>query len=124
MAHNRRHFRHLDQHDRQTSKKQVPTALYAVPGHWNDPDMLEIGNGGMTDEEYRTQMSLWAISAAPLLAGNDIRKMSTATQATLLNRDVIAVDQDPLGKAGCTAADRPGGKHGSSRLPMDRWQLR
>jgi alpha-galactosidase len=79
-------------------EKQVPTAPYAGPGHWNDPDMLEIGNGHMTDAEYRTHMSLWALSAAPLLAGNDIRKMSPATKAILLNKEVIAVDQDSLGK--------------------------
>lgn len=79
-------------------EKQVPTAPYAGPGHWNDPDMLEIGNGHMTDAEYRTHMSLWALSAAPLLAGNDLRSMSAETKAILLNKDVIAVDQDSLGK--------------------------
>ncbi|HET6936097.1 MAG TPA: glycoside hydrolase family 27 protein, partial [Candidatus Angelobacter sp.] len=79
-------------------EKQVPTAPYAGPGHWNDPDMLEIGNGHMTDTEYRTHMSLWALSAAPLLAGNDLRHMSDATKAILMNKEVIAVDQDPLGK--------------------------
>jgi len=78
--------------------KQVPTAAYAGPGHWNDPDMLEIGNGHMSDDEYRTHMSLWALTAAPLLAGNDIRKMTDATKSILLNKEVIAVDQDPLGK--------------------------
>jgi alpha-galactosidase len=78
--------------------KQAPTAPYAGPGHWNDPDMLEIGNGHMTDDEYRTHMSLWALTAAPLLAGNDIRKMSDTTKSILLNKEVIAVDQDPLGK--------------------------
>jgi alpha-galactosidase len=79
-------------------EKQVPTAPYAGPGHWNDPDMLEIGNGHMTDDEYRTHMSLWALSAAPLLAGNDIRNMSATTKTILLNKEVIAIDQDPLGK--------------------------
>jgi len=79
-------------------EKQVPTAPYAGPGRWNDPDMLEIGNGHMTDEEYRTHMSLWALVASPLLAGNDVRSMSDATKAILLNREVIAIDQDPLGK--------------------------
>lgn len=79
-------------------ERQVPTAPFAGPGHWNDPDMLEIGNGHMTDEEYRTHMSLWALTAAPLLAGNDIRTMSEATKSILLNKEVIAVDQDPLGK--------------------------
>ena len=78
--------------------KQIPTAPFAGPGHWNDPDMLEIGNGHMTDDEYRTHMSLWALTAAPLLAGNDIRAMTPATKAILLNREVIAVDQDVLGK--------------------------
>jgi alpha-galactosidase len=77
---------------------QVPTAPYAGPGHWNDPDMLEIGNGHMTDDEYRTHMSLWAITAAPLLAGNDIRTMSPVTKSILMNREVIAIDQDALGK--------------------------
>jgi len=60
--------------------------------------MLEIGNGHMSDDEYRTHMSLWALTAAPLLAGNDIRKMSDTTKSILLNKEVIAVDQDPLGK--------------------------
>ena len=79
-------------------EKQVPTAPYAGPGHWNDPDMLEIGNGHMTEDEYRTHMSLWALVAAPLLAGNDVRDMSPATKAILLNKEVVAIDQDPLGK--------------------------
>jgi alpha-galactosidase len=79
-------------------EKQVPTAPYAGPGHWNDPDMLEVGNGHMTDDEYRTHMSLWALVASPLLAGNDIRNMTPATKAILLNKEVIAIDQDPLGK--------------------------
>jgi alpha-galactosidase len=75
-------------------------AQYAVPGHWNDPDMLEVGNGGMTDTEYQSHFSLWAIMAAPLIAGNDIRNMSAATKNILTNADVIAVDQDPLGIQG------------------------
>ena len=79
-------------------EKQVKTAPYAGPGHWNDPDMLEIGNGHMTADEYRTHISLWALTAAPLLAGNDIRTMSDVTKSILLNKEVIAVDQDALGK--------------------------
>ena len=79
-------------------EKQVPTAPYAGPGHWNDPDMLEIGNGHMTADEYRTHMSLWALAAAPLLAGNDVRVMTDTTKSILLNKEVIAIDQDPLGK--------------------------
>ncbi len=78
--------------------KQIPTAPFAAPGHWNDPDMLEIGNGHMSDDEDRTHMSLWALTAAPLLAGNDIRSMTPATREILMNREVIAVDQDVLGK--------------------------
>jgi alpha-galactosidase len=79
-------------------ESQAPTAPYAGPGHWNDPDMLEVGNGHMTADEYRTHMSLWALTAAPLLAGNDIRAMSDVTKSILLNKEVIAIDQDPLGK--------------------------
>ena len=67
------------------------------PGHWNDPDMLEVGNGGMTDDEYRTDMSMRAMLRSPLLAGNDVRSMSDATKAILLNPDVIALDQDAAG---------------------------
>jgi alpha-galactosidase len=73
---------------------------YAGPGHWNDPDMLEVGNGGMTDTEYRSHFSLWAMMAAPLIAGNDIAGMNAATRAILLNTDVIAIDQDALGVQG------------------------
>ncbi len=73
---------------------------YAGPGHWNDPDMLEVGNGGMTDTEYRSHFSLWAILAAPLLAGNDLRDMRAGIRDILTNKEVIAVDQDPLGRQG------------------------
>jgi alpha-galactosidase len=75
-------------------------AQYAGPGHWNDPDMLEVGNGGMTDTEYQSHFSMWAIMAAPLVAGNDIRSMTAATKNILTDADVIAVDQDPLGIQG------------------------
>ena len=80
--------------------RQNELAPYAKPGHWNDPDMLEIGNGGMTDIEYRTHMSLWAMLAAPLLAGNDLRNMPPATLDILTNKEVIAIDQDKLGVQG------------------------
>jgi alpha-galactosidase len=79
---------------------QAGLEKYAGPGHWNDPDMLEIGNGGMTPGQYRTQMSLWAILAAPLLAGNDLSKMDATTKSILMNKEVIAVDQDKLGIQG------------------------
>jgi alpha-galactosidase len=75
--------------------KQAEISPYIRPGHWNDPDMLEVGNGGMSDEEYRVHMSLWSLLAAPLLAGNDLRKMSESTLAMLTNAEVIAIDQDP-----------------------------
>ena len=77
---------------------QDELAPYAAPGHWNDPDMLEIGNGGMTDTEYRTHMSLWSMLAAPLIAGNDLRSMTPAIHDILTNKEVIAIDQDPDGK--------------------------
>jgi len=73
---------------------------FAGPGHWNDPDMLEIGNGGMTEDEYKTQMSLWCILAAPLIAGNDLTRMTPETLAMLTNPEIIAVDQDSLGVQG------------------------
>jgi alpha-galactosidase len=78
-------------------------APYAAPGHWNDPDMLEVGNGGMSATEYRTHFSLWCMLAAPLMAGNDLRTMSGETRDILTNREVISVDQDPLGKQGTRA---------------------
>ncbi|HKE56545.1 MAG TPA: glycoside hydrolase family 27 protein, partial [Pyrinomonadaceae bacterium] len=80
--------------------RQNDLAPWAKVGHWNDPDMLEIGNGGMSDTEYKTHMSLWAMLAAPLLAGNDLRNMTPETLAILTNREVIAIDQDKLGQQG------------------------
>ncbi|MEO6816615.1 MAG: glycoside hydrolase family 27 protein [Edaphobacter sp.] len=79
---------------------QAGLSPFAGPGQWNDPDMLEVGNGGMTPMEYRTHMSLWALLAAPLLAGNDLSSMSPDTLKMLLNREVIAIDQDPAGRQG------------------------
>lgn len=78
----------------------------AGPGHWNDPDMLEVGNGGMTSDEYRAHFSLWAVMAAPLMAGNDLRELvdpdrrARAALEILTNPEVIAIDQDPLGVQG------------------------
>jgi alpha-galactosidase len=79
---------------------QAGLSRYAGPGRWNDPDMLEIGNGKMTEDEYRTHMTLWVILAAPLLAGNDLSKMTEADKSLLMNKEAIAVDQDSLGKQG------------------------
>ncbi|MEA2175354.1 MAG: alpha-galactosidase [Blastocatellia bacterium] len=73
---------------------------YSGPGHWNDPDMLEVGNGGMTTAEYRAHFSLWCILAAPLMAGNDIRSMPPEIAEILTNKELIAVDQDAMGLQG------------------------
>ncbi len=73
---------------------QLDITQYPGPGHWNDPDMLEVGNGGMTADEYRTHMSLWAMLRAPLIAGNDVRHMTEETKSILMNGEVIAIDQD------------------------------
>lgn len=73
---------------------------YAGPGHWNDPDMLEVGNGEMTTAEYRSHFSFWCLLAAPLMAGNDLRNMTPETKEILTNKEVIAIDQDPLGIQG------------------------
>jgi alpha-galactosidase len=83
-------------------------APYAAPGHWNDPDMLEVGNGGMTGAEYRTHFSLWSMLAAPLMAGNDLQTMSAETRDILTNREVIAVDQDALGREATRAFENAG----------------
>ncbi|MCU1659327.1 MAG: agaA, partial [Pseudonocardiales bacterium] len=79
-------------------RANVDHAFAAAPGGWNDPDMLEVGNGGMTDTEYRSHFTLWAAMAAPLIAGTDLRNASAATRAIYLNKAVIAVDQDSLGE--------------------------
>jgi alpha-galactosidase len=79
---------------------QAGLAKYAGPGHWNDPDMLEVGNGKLTLGENRVHFSMWAMLAAPLLAGNDLPNMSPDVKAILTNKDVIAIDQDKLGHEG------------------------
>jgi alpha-galactosidase len=81
-------------------KANIKLGRYAGPGHWNDPDMLEVGNGKMSDTEYRSHFTLWAMMAAPLLIGSDIRKASSATLTILRNADVIALDQDAKGVQG------------------------
>ncbi|KAL3001172.1 hypothetical protein AAZX31_09G251500 [Glycine max] len=75
-------------------------AEYARPGGWNDPDMLEVGNGGMTKNEYTVHFSLWALSKAPLLLGCDVRNITKETMEIVANKEVIAVNQDPLGVQG------------------------
>jgi alpha-galactosidase len=85
-------------------------ATFAGPGHWNDPDMLEVGNGGMTDTEYRAHFTMWALMAAPLIAGNDLRNMSQATIDILSAPEVIAINQDPLGRQGMLVGNIQGTK--------------
>jgi len=82
------------------ASQQSGLEKYAGPGHWNDPDMLEVGNGKLSLAENRTHFSWWAMLAAPLLAGNDLPNMKPAVKAILTNKNVIAVDQDALGKQG------------------------
>jgi alpha-galactosidase len=84
--------------------QQIGLRKYAGPGHWNDPDMLEVGNG-MSVSEDRSHFSMWCILAAPLMAGNDLRKMTKETQAILTNKDVIAIDQDKAGMEGFKYSD-------------------
>jgi alpha-galactosidase len=76
-----------------------PLRAYAGPGHWNDPDMLEVGNG-MSVAEDRAHFTLWCMMAAPLILGNDITNMTPETLAIITNKEVIAIDQDPLGIQG------------------------
>ena len=78
--------------------KQVGLEKYARPGAWNDPDMLEVGNGGMNDTEYQAHFSMWCMLSAPLMAGNDLRNMGPQTIKILTNVEAIAVNQDRLGK--------------------------
>jgi alpha-galactosidase len=80
------------------AREQAGLAKYAAPGHWNDPDMLEVGNGKLTADENRTHMGMWAMLASPLLAGNNLSELTPEVTSILTNREVLAIDQDPLGK--------------------------
>jgi alpha-galactosidase len=84
----------------QVLDRQAGLARFAGPGGWNDPDMLEVGEVGMTEDEQRAHFALWAVLAAPLIAGDDVRRMSPQTLAILTDREVIAIDQDPAGHGG------------------------
>ena len=81
-------------------RSQAGLAKFAGPGHWNDPDMLEVGNGKLTLDENMTHMTLWAMLAAPLIAGNNLTEMKPEIAAILMNKEAIAIDQDPLGRQG------------------------
>ena len=85
--------------------RMVGLESYSGPGHWNDPDMLEVGNSGLTIGESRAHFSLWCVLAAPLISGNDLRDMSEETKKILTNGEVIAIDQDSLGKSGVKVRD-------------------
>lgn len=80
--------------------KQVGLSKYVGPGHWNDPDMMEVGNGGLTDTQNKSHFSLWCMLAAPLICGNDLRSMSPTVKEILTNKELIAIDQDSLGRQG------------------------
>ena len=103
--------------------QEAPLYSYAGPGHWNDPDMLEVGNGGMTDVEYRSHFSMWALLAAPLIAGNDLRNMRPEIHDILTNKEVIAVDQDAMGRQGGASLRTATWKFGgsNSKTADGRW---
>jgi alpha-galactosidase len=87
--------------------EQTGLQKFAGPGHWNDPDMLEVGNEGLTFGESRAHFSFWCVLAAPLMAGNDLRKMTPEIAAVLTDKEAIAINQDPLGKQGSRALAEP-----------------
>lgn len=91
-------------------RRNVPLSAAAGPGHWNDPDLLELGNGGLTATEERSQLTLWSMMAAPLLISTNLDSVSPETLRVLGNADVIALDQDPLGRQAVQVADA-GGSH-------------
>lgn len=98
-------------------------AQYAGPGHWNDPDMLEVGNEGLTFAESRAHFSLWCMLAAPLMAGNDVRSMSPEIRDLMTNRDVIAIDQDALGKQGWRFRAETGSEIWLKQLSGGSWAV-
>ena len=97
---------------------------YAGPGHWNDPDMLEVGNGKLNIRENRSHFSMWAMLAAPLLAGNDLPNMKPEVKEILTNKDVIAIDQDKLGKQGRASTAKARWMYGSGISRAARRRLR
>jgi len=96
---------------------------YAGPGHWNDPDMLEVGNAGLTLPEARAHFSMWCMLAAPLIAGNDVRHMTPEIRAILTDRDVIGIDQDPLGREGWRYRAEPGREIWVRQLAGGAWAV-
>ena len=101
--------------------KQAGLERYAGPGHWNDPDMLEVGNKGLSLDESRAHFSLWCILAAPLMAGNDVRNMSQEVRDILTDGEAIAIDQDPLGTQGYRFIENPGKEIWVRELSNGEW---
>ena len=104
-------------------EKQVGLEKYAGPDHWNDPDMLEVGNKGLSLDESRAHFSLWCILAAPLIAGNDVRNMSDETRDILTDKEVVAIDQDALGKEGFQFMENPGKEIWAKELSNGEWAV-
>jgi alpha-galactosidase len=104
-------------------KSQNGLEKYAGPDHWNDPDMLEVGTPGLTLAESRAHFTLWCILAAPLMAGNDVRNMSDDIRKILTHKEVIAIDQDPLGKQGYQFMEHPGKEIWVKELSNSNWAV-
>jgi len=102
---------------------QAGLEQYAGPDHWNDPDMLEVGNRGLTLAESRAHFSLWCMLAAPLMAGNDVRSMTKEIRDILTDKEVIAIDQDPLGKQGFRFMQQPGKEIWAKELSNQEWAV-
>ena len=104
-------------------ESQVGLEQYAGPGHWNDPDMLEVGNPGQTLAESRAHFSLWAMLAAPLMAGNDVRKMPGSVRQIQTDPEVIAIDQDLSGRQGYRFMNHPGKQIWVKELSNGEWAV-
>ena len=104
-------------------ESQVDLAQYAGPDHWNDPDMLEVGNRGLTYAESKAHFSFWCMLAAPLMMGNDLRQMNDDILKILTDKDVIALDQDPLGKQGTRVIDEEGREVWVKELSDGNWAV-
>jgi alpha-galactosidase len=103
--------------------KQDGLRQYAGPGHWNDPDMLEVGNGALTPGEDRAHFTMWAMIAAPLIAGNDLRSMTKETKEVLTNKDIIALNQDKLGIQGLKVSAKDGLEIWAKPLANGDWGI-
>ena len=101
--------------------KQKGLRAHAAPGHWNDPDMMEVGNSGLTVNESRAHFSMWSMLAAPLIAGNDVRNMSKEIREILTNKEVIAINQDSLGIQGLPAITEDDLEIWVKPLANDEW---